>query len=169
MKLSAVVMLAGVLVACASNNVVVRLPPRAPPPGQVTQPAKVVVNDLRAPGIAASTREAAFGTPMGNVTFDPPEKELVKNLLEVALSQRTQQAGTTSSYSCDILEFGVNTKATPLYWDVIGVIRLKLKTDGREQDLAGTHTQRTYVWPSAELIGTVVQESLQKAVEPLGR
>lgn len=42
---------------------------------------------------------------------------------------------------------------------------MKLRKDGREQDLSGTHTERTYIWPGAEIIGKVIQESLRKVVE----
>jgi hypothetical protein len=162
MKSTAVVLLTSLLVAWASSKVTVRVPSSAPAsaPGAV----KVQVNDLRAPGVAASTRQAAFVTPMGNVTFDPPERQLVKDALEAALSGQAQSQ-PAESYACDIVEFGVNTNTTPLYWDVVGVIRLKLRKDGREQDLSGTHTERTYIWPGAEIIGKVIQESLRKVVE----
>jgi len=38
--------------------------------------AEVKANDLRRPGDAASKRDAAFGVPMGNITFDPPEVQI---------------------------------------------------------------------------------------------
>ena len=101
---------------------------------------------------------------MGNVTFDPPERQLVKDALEAAFS-RQPAPQSSEPYVCDIIEFGVNTNTTPLYWDVVGVIRLKLRKNGREQDLFGTHTERTYAWPGADIIARVVQESLRKAVE----
>lgn len=129
---------------------------------QSAQRVTVEIRDLRAPGVAASTRQAAFGTPMGNVIFDPPERKLVQNALEVALSQQSQLTGP---YFCEILEFGVNTNTTPIYWDVVGVVRLKLKHD--EHDLSGSYTERTYLWPGEEILGRVMQESLQKAVERL--
>lgn len=162
MKTTVALLLAGMLTACASSNVTVRLPSAAP--SATTGTARVQVNDLRTPGVAASTRQAAFGVPMGNVTFDPAERQLVKDALEAALSRQPASA-SAEPYVCDIVEFGVNTNTTPLYWDVVGVIRLKLRKGGREQDLSGTHTERTYLWPGEEVIARVVQESLRKAVE----
>lgn len=164
MKNMSIPMLAIFLVGCASSTVTVRLPPQTFSPTQGAQRVTVEVNDLRTPGVAASTRQAAFGIPMGNVIFDPPEKQLVKEALGVALSRQPKSA---VPYTCEILEFGVNTKTTPLYWDVIGVVRLKLKKDGREYDLSGTHTERTYFWPGEEILGRVIQESLHKAVDGL--
>ena len=38
--------------------------------------AEVKANDLRRPGDAASKRDAVFGVPMGNITFDPPEVQI---------------------------------------------------------------------------------------------
>lgn len=162
MKTTVALLLAGMLTACASSNVTVRVPSAAPSTTGST--ARVQVNDLRAPGVAASTRQAAFGVPMGNIAFDPPERQLVKDALEAALS-RQQAPQLAEPYICDIVEFGVNTNTTPLYWDVVGVIRLKLRGNGRDQDLHGTHTERTYLWPGEEIIARVVQESLRKAVE----
>lgn len=158
-------MLATILVGCASSNIVVKLPsPKPSPPFEAQMTAKVTVNDLRSPGVAASTRQAAFGVPMGNVTFDPPERQLVKDTLERALAPRQPSEGIPSgmAYVCDIVEFGVNTHATALYWDVVGVIRLTLRHNGREQALFATHTERTYVWPGEAVIRKVVEESLRK-------
>ncbi len=161
-----IVLLTGCASACAGETLTVRVP--SPPPSSVqgATAIQVRVNDLRAPGVAASTRQAAFGVPMGDVVFDPPERQLVQDTLEAALNaQPSPTAGAT--YACDILEFGVNTKTTLFYWDVIGIIRLKLRGPGPEQELYATHTERTYVWPGADLIGKVVQESLRQLVERL--
>ena len=170
MKYLCCAMLVSTLGGCASSVVVVRIPAeQVPRSAQGQQRAEVKVNDLRAPGIAASTREAAFGVPMGTITFDPPERQLVKDAIERALAarQQTQAPSPAETVVCDILEFGVNTVTTPLYWDVVGVIRLNLKRNGREQTLAGTHTERTYLWPGEDVIRRVVQESLRQATQAL--
>lgn len=170
MKYAWFAVLTSLLFGCASSTVVVKIPSQPTLQlAQGQQAAKVKVNDLRAPGIAASKREAAFGVPMGNITFSPPEKLLVQDTLELALTQRQQNQGSqpNESYVCEIQEFSVNTNATPLYWDVIGVIRLTLKGNGREQILFGTHTERTYLWPGETIIRKVVEESLRKVVQEL--
>ena len=131
--------------------------------------AQVKVNDLRAPGAAASKREAAFGVPMGNITFVPPESHLVKNTMEVELTKLLRESGVQEmkEYSCDIVEFGVNTNTTSLYWDVIGRIQLILRKDGKQYNLVGTHTERTFVWPGESIVKNVVEESLNQIVTDL--
>jgi len=131
--------------------------------------AQVEVKDMRAPGIAASKREAAFGVPMGNVTFDPPEAQIVKNVLEVELSRLMREKGiqTKRDFSCDIVEFGVNTNTTPLYWDVIGRIQLVLKQNGKEYNLFGTRTERTFVWPGETIMRKVVDGSFSEIIATL--
>lgn len=147
------------ILGCA-GNVVVKVPTQQ----EQNLLANVIVNDLRAPGVAASTREAAFGTPMGNITFEPPEAQIVKNLLETELTRNLRAKGiqTPQTYVCDITDFGVNTNATLLYWDVAGRIRLLLKHDGKEYNLSGEHTERTYVWPGESVIAKVIDKSLQQ-------
>ena len=49
------------------------------------------------------------------------------------------------AYARDIIDFGVDTVAPPIYWDVVGQVRLVLKRRGREYVLSGTNTQRTIV------------------------
>ena len=131
--------------------------------------AEVQVNDIRKPGVAASTRESAFGTPMGNVSFDPPETQLVKQTLEFELSKQLREKGVVEkrAYSCDVIEFGVNTVTTPIYWDVVSQVRLVLKRGGKEYVLSGTNTQRTFVWPGETIIRNVVEESLKQVVDGL--
>jgi hypothetical protein len=124
--------------------------------------AQVKVNDQRAPDSILSKREAAFGTPMGDITFNPPEPKMVGNMLEIELTKLMREKGiqTKKDFSCDLMEFAVSTKATPLYWDLLGRIRLVLKQNGKEYSMVGKQTERTYVWPSETLITKVVEESL---------
>lgn len=108
---------------------------------------------------------------MGNITFDPPEAQLVKNLLEKELTKLLRGKGilTQQDYVCDVVEFGVNTHTTPIYWDVIGRIRLVLKHNGKEYNLFGTHTERTYIWPGERIITNVVEQSLDKIAADLNQ
>ena len=66
------------------------------------------------------------------------------------------------TYECDLIEFGVSTITTKLYWDVICRIRLTLKHGGKAYNLFGTDTERTYVWPGEKIIKKVVDESLKQ-------
>lgn len=162
--------LCGILVGCM-GNITVRMQQYELQNVAGALLAEVKVNDLRSPGIAASTREAAFGVPMGNVIFDPPETKLIKNALEIELTKLMKEKGiqTKKEFSCDVLEFGVNTNTTPLYWDVIGRIRLVLKQSGKEYNLFGMHTERTYVWPGETIIKKTVDEAFKKIIATLNQ
>lgn len=159
-----------VLSSGCMSHVVVKMPPPGTEEG-TGKPllAEVKVNDLRKPGVAASTREAAFGVPMGNIAFDPPESQVLKQFLEVELTKRLRKKGVVEKWSCtcDLVEFGVNTVTTPIYWDVVGQVRLVLKRDGQEFPLSGTYTQRTFVWPGENIIRSVVEESLKQVAAGL--
>lgn len=84
MKHLVVITLCVFLAGCA-GQVAVKMPLQEVQNGNLL--ALVQVNDLRTPGVAASKRDAAFGVPMGNIIFDPPEAQVVKNLLEVELTK----------------------------------------------------------------------------------
>jgi hypothetical protein len=164
MRFWLITIVAFVLVGCA-GDITVRM--SLPRPGTVVQEinlAEVKVNDLRKPGTTTSKREAAFGTPMGNISFQPPETQLVKTVIQNELSNLLNKKGIKSiqTYECDLIEFGVNTITTKLYWDVICRIRLTLKQGGKGYNLFGTDTERTYVWPGEKIIKKVVDESLKQ-------
>ena len=157
------------LYGCASD-VTVRMRPQgytAAPRSELL--AEVRVRDLRDLEASISKREAAFGVPMGHVRFDPPEVQLVKDALEQELTMLLREKGSSSkkSFSCDLYEFCANTNTTPLYWDVIGRVRLVLKSAEKENELFGTHTVRTYVWPSESIIKQAMEESLKQVVAGL--
>jgi hypothetical protein len=158
-----------VLGVCFSN-VTVKMPPTGSNDLSVKSlPVQVQVNDLRNPGIVASKREAPFGIPMGEITFAPSEEQLLKETLGVGLMKLLvrREAHTKETYSFDLIEFGVSTKATPLYWDVVGRISLILRHGGKEYSLFGTHTERTYIWPGEGVIKNVVEESLKQVAASL--
>lgn len=145
---------------CASD-VVVRMPPPVPEAGAGAALASVTVLDTRAPGVAASKRES-LGQPMGVVTFDPPEAQLLKAHLEAELSRLMAAKGITrpENFSVALTEFGVNTQSTPVYWDCIARIALVLKHGTREFPLTGSGTQRTYAWPGEEVLRKAVSDAL---------
>ncbi len=172
MKYLFIIFISFMLIGCASvSNITIKMPlPQSETDDQKINLADVKVNDLREPGFAASKREAAFGVPMGNITFEPPESQLIKAIIEKELSNLLNERGIKSKqiYMCDLIEFGVNTNTTPLYWDVIGRIRLTLKHSGKKYNLFGTYNKRTYSWPGEKIIMEVVDESIKQIVAGLG-
>jgi hypothetical protein len=168
MRTIVAVIAVSLLAGCASDIKITTQPYRL---DEGSLLARVKMNDLRAAGVAASKREAAFGVPMGNISFDPSEGQLVKSLLEVELSKflRLQGVKAVQDFSCDILEFGVNTNTTPLYWDVVGRVRIVLRSGTNQATLIGTHTARTFVWPGEDIIRTVVDQSLSQVAAEVHR
>lgn len=162
---SIVLILAAVLTSGCVGNIVVKEQPATLQSGTLL--AHVTVHDLRAPGIAAGTREAAFGVPMGNVTFDPPEAQLIKSMLEVELTKYLVANGVNEprNYDCDLVEFEVFTNTTPLYWDVVARIRVTVKSGSKQIALEGTKTERTYVWPGEGVIRNVVDGALKQIAD----
>ena len=75
------------LMGCA-QNISVQLPSHIPT-NNVSQLALIPpqniflkeIQDTRTPGRAEGTREAAFGVPMGNVDFNPPASEILRDVI----------------------------------------------------------------------------------------
>ena len=92
-------------------------------------------------------------------------------MLEAELTKalRAKGAQAARDFSCDLVEFGVNTNTTPLYWDVVGRVHVVVKSGGAETPLLGTHTVRTFVWPGEDIIRSVVDESLRQVAAGVPR
>jgi hypothetical protein len=107
---------------------------------------------------------------MGNVTFDPPEAQLVKQDLEAELSRLMAAKGITrkETFSALLTEFGVNTQSTPLYWDCVARISVVLKLGTKEFPLTGTGTERTYTWPGEEVLRKAVTKAFEELNAGLG-
>jgi hypothetical protein len=121
----------------------------------------VVVQDSRDPGVD-SHREAAFGVSMGNVSFNPSEVEIVKATVQKTLADliAVGKIKTPKNVTCDLTRFGVFTKTTATYWDVNGVVAFRLNVDGKQLNVEGKGTDRTYVWPGEEIFRKVANIAL---------
>jgi len=154
------------LVGCGGNmNVVIK---HEPYKIEGSLLAQVNVKDMRTLEQTTSKRES-LGVSMGDITFDPSETQIVKNALEVELTRLMKEKGIqkTNDFSCDIVNFDVNTQSTPLYWDVVGRIKLVLNHKDKEYNLFGTHTERTYVYPGEAVINKTLDKSLSQIVSQL--
>ena len=63
---------------------------------------------------------------------------------------------------CSIRIFDIKTPATLLYWDVNTTIELVLRVGNQDRIVTGTATERTYIWPSQEIIERVTTEALKQ-------
>jgi hypothetical protein len=160
--------------ACASGpgNVVVSMQPYAPPAAANAAAPKAAtvrvdaVKDARpeAVGGFVGERKGLGGMSMGSIELQPRPAELVGQLLVAELKQMGYDVTASNpqlTVAAQLLKFEVATPATAVYWDVNGTVEIALVATGEnakkhEARYGATCTDRTYVWPSEELIGKVV-------------
>jgi hypothetical protein len=135
----------------------------APPPPEHALKIKVSrVADQRPEKSRIGEREAAFGVSMGDVYLSGRAAELLREALiddlQVA-GYRVIDSGDDVAIDTRLSRFWVHTATTPLYWDIIADIEVELTIEASRsrqplQKNASCHqVERTYVWPSASLIG----------------
>lgn len=130
---------------------------------------QVIITDLRKE--RRFQRTAAFGVAMDRIIQDPTVPELVSTMVETKSDEilGRQDASQPEEITCEIRTFEIATPATLLYWDVNTRIELLLRVRGQDREVSATATERTYIWPSEEMITRVVNEALRQAEEKSGR
>jgi hypothetical protein len=115
-------------------------------------------------------RTTVGAVSMGRIALRPPEADLVRALvgsrLQAALAKG---AAAPDSVACAIRTFDVLTPATALYWDVTTNIQLAVRVRGAERVVSGTATERTYSWPSEDLIARVTAGALRQTSAELDK
>jgi hypothetical protein len=131
--------------------------------------AKVQVTDIRRE--ANLERKTIGGISMGRVTLQPAEAELVQAMVEAQAAQVLAGLGKSEPQTvlCGIRVFDVVTPATALYWDIETRIELVLRVRGQDRTVAAMATERTYAWPSSEIIGRVTGEAMRRIGIETGR
>lgn len=116
-------------------------------------------------------RTAAFGISMGRISLDRTVRELVSTMIETKSDEILGRQGGSQpeEIACEIRTFEIATPATLLYWDVNTNIELLLRVRGQERSVSAMATERTYIWPSEEMITRVVNEALRQAEEKSGQ
>jgi hypothetical protein len=129
---------------------------------EATRHAKLLVNDLRK-GVKLE-RTSLGGMSMGKITVQPPVPELIQRAVEAKLDAVLERAGISDPQivHCSIRTFDIKTPMTLLYWDVNTTIELVLRVGNQDRIVTGTATERTYIWPSQEMIERVTTEALQQ-------
>jgi hypothetical protein len=118
-------------------------------------------------------RQAAFGASMGDVHFSRD----VADFLRETVSDDLRAAGHTfvdeaaaPELTGEVLRFWVHTDTTPLYWDVIGEIELRLVLATRPPRTT-THAceshERTWTWPSKGVVAGVLDDCLTELMAAL--
>lgn len=157
-------MLGALLAGCATPNLVVPIDT-----AQVLDQAETAVRratieviDIRRE--ANLERSTIGGVTMGKITLEPPAAELVQTIVQAKADRVLASRGTTETQTvlCGIRTFEITTPATPLYWDVNVKVELVLRVHGRDRNVSGVATERTFVWPSEALIRRVSTEALRQ-------
>jgi len=160
----AVLCLVVLLAGCASEALVsidaAKLVPRA---DQTPQRAKVRVTDIRRE--VTLERTAYGGGSLGRIALQPPTQELVTLLVKATADEVLAQRGITEPQTvlCGIRTFDIATPATPFYCDVNVKIVLVLRVRGQDRTVSGWATERTFVWPSEEMITRVTTAAPRRA------
>jgi hypothetical protein len=115
-------------------------------------------------------RKAAFNVSMGDIYTNRD----VSVYLREALQNELLASGNSLfddkfdiTVTGDLLKFWVWTNTTPLYWDIIGEIELNLTVSNQKTDKTTNKVykakseSRTYVWPTEELVSSVVSETVK--------
>lgn len=127
------------------------------------------ISDLRVDKLRLGERTAAFGTRMGDIYPNRRVGEYLTETLSDALRTMGHKVGPSANcvtVEGELIKFWVETPATMLYWDISAEIELKLlvKGSGQESGKARVYTskkkERSYVWPSANLIEKAVSSSV---------
>lgn len=124
--------------------------------------AKLLVTDIRKG--TKFERTGLGGMSMGNISLQPPAPVLVRLAIEAKLVDALERAGiaTPQTVHCGIRVFEIKTPMTLLYWDVNTTIELVLRVGDQERIITGVATERTYIWPSQEMIERVTTKALQQ-------
>lgn len=116
------------------------------------------------------TREAAFGVSMGDVHLGQKATEAMRQALRddlLAAGYLVVESGQDLTVEGRLRKFLVHTDTTALYWDVVGDIEFELAVSSATQNADPARktftchqVERTYVWPSATLLGKVLDACL---------
>ncbi len=115
-------------------------------------------------------RQAAFNVAMGDIFTNRDAsvyiREAVQNELLAAGNELTEKSSDLT-LTGDLLKFWVWTDTTALYWDIKGEIQLNLMVSSSKTNKTITKPytaksqSRTYVYPSKELVGKVVSDTVK--------
>lgn len=173
MRSHAVMVLAIFLAGCAtgSQQLVVPVDTAAitgAAAGGAPASVKIEVTDARE--VIRMERTTVGAVSMGRIVLKPQETDLVRAVVTSRLNAALAKgAATPDSVACAISTFDVITPATALYWDVTTNIALELRVRGDKRLASGTATERTYSWPSEELIARVTAGALRQTAAELDK
>jgi len=157
-----------------TSGIVVDLSPDFIPDSSIDEfgnKIEVEVYDIRE---SATLERTSLGAYLDDITLHPSESELVRGIVERALVQYIKGLDVNAEslkIFCGIKTFDVITPSTPLYWDVTTRIEVVLRVESNEKTVSGQNIERTWIWPSEEMITRVTTNALdqlsQETIEAL--
>jgi uncharacterized lipoprotein YajG len=118
-------------------------------------------------------REAAFGVSMGDVQVERPIIEIIYDAFSSELINNGYSivnTGEDFTITGKILNFGVGTDVTALYWDVYGEVRIEIEVKNANGDTTkigpyyAKNVERTYTNPSVPIMERVLLASLNEVI-----
>jgi len=130
---------------------------------------RVVVTDSRSETVFRRT--TLFDIHMSHIELYPPVPELVRRMVEVQADRllASRSGDSPETVECNITAFDIRTPASLLYWDVETRIELILRVRGGTRSVSAAASERTFIWPSQEIIARTVREALHQAEERTGQ
>lgn len=121
-------------------------------------------------GVLIGERTTVGNISLGMIEMQPAPVEAVGQVVRAelaALGFGMTSDETAPSVSGQLTKFAVTTPATAFYWDINGQVELELQAQGRSGTphaglYRATCTDRTFVFPSSELIHGVVGACLKE-------
>jgi uncharacterized lipoprotein YajG len=147
-------------------------------PAAIRQKIKLVpLEDQRPEKGRIGERFAAFGVSMGNVYLSRSVSAFVSDTVSdelLAEGHTIHNAEQDVTVSGSVIRFWLDTKTTPLYWDIVGEIQIRLTSNSakaggpsRERLYSVKQVKRTFVWPSQSLFNEVLNACMEELVQKI--
>ena len=184
-RLIAFTILAVAPVGCGSggmDNIVIRMPAyeakSAQPSASSAPSAKIRINavqDMRTNivGERIGEKMGLANISMGLIAMDPLPTELIAQVFKSELRAKGHSivdADEEFTIDAQVRQFEIKTPPTPAYWDIDGIIQVDAavsRQGGTKHDARYSVkcTDRSYAWPSVEIINKVVSDCIMKIAE----
>lgn len=168
-----------ILAACAGvRDITVAIPPhmtsRAASALASVPPTRIELREIRElqgtgllPG-RIGERKTLGNISMGLVSVSPPVGPLLTDMLRaelLAAGHRMANGDPKVTITGEVRRFALRTDVTSLYWDVIVdaavVVTATAHARSETRDYTARCTERTYAWPSEEVIARVVRACIE--------
>lgn len=158
---------------CASKELAVQMPHHAPSgeQGYLSQiePQRVALLSVKDHRASMEGKREALGVEMGAVVFVPHAVEVIRDVIASELKYAghdvtNKESDQTVAMRVQVKNFDATTDSTMTYWDINGYTKIAVEVlvDGSYEtfSFASRCTDRTYVWPSADLFKKVMLQCM---------